>query len=411
LGSLITGAVHRPGGPTTETFHRPTHETAGTLHRPTNQGATALHGPGSMLKTTLHRPGIPAPQALHTASGPAAGVPRRLTSPSSHHVQGGWRNIARRLFTGTVLTTAVLTTTSEAVFPANPVSAAVRQVVSSNFPPELLQPVNQYIEAVSLPTLAVTPRETSDIQDEPLQPDGGQQNPQLKMRKEESVDERVKPIPTLLPSATASIMPTQATSTPTPADTPTITLSSTPLPSPTPTISATPSATPSITPTPTRTHTPLPSPTDTPNPTDTPFPTATPFQPTNTPLPIVTPPPTSTPLPTLTPSPIPTLAPTSTSTPLPSPTNSPPIAANDSATTPMNTDVTVLVLFNDSDSDGGTLTITGITQGANGSVTFTASDVTYTPNTGYTGSDSFSYTASDGNGGTATGTVTITVLP
>ena len=36
--------------------------------------------------------------------------------------------------------------------------------------------------------------------------------------------------------------------------------------------------------------------------------------------------------------------------------------------------------------------------------------VTYTPSAGYIGSDSFSYTASDGHGGTASATVSITVI-
>jgi hypothetical protein len=38
-----------------------------------------------------------------------------------------------------------------------------------------------------------------------------------------------------------------------------------------------------------------------------------------------------------------------------------------------------------------------------------ADDVRYTPATGYTGSDSYTYTISDGNGGTAVGTVDVTV--
>jgi hypothetical protein len=44
-------------------------------------------------------------------------------------------------------------------------------------------------------------------------------------------------------------------------------------------------------------------------------------------------------------------------------------------------------------------------------VTNNGTNVTYTPGAGYTGSDSFTYTISDGKGGTATATVTITVNP
>ena len=58
-----------------------------------------------------------------------------------------------------------------------------------------------------------------------------------------------------------------------------------------------------------------------------------------------------------------------------------------------------------------TLTIIGVTQGAHGTVAFTPTGLTYTPNPNYAGPDSFTYTVSDGNGGTDTATVTITVSP
>ncbi|HEX3148672.1 MAG TPA: Ig-like domain-containing protein [Gemmataceae bacterium] len=89
--------------------------------------------------------------------------------------------------------------------------------------------------------------------------------------------------------------------------------------------------------------------------------------------------------------------------------NDPPSAVNDSATTNEDTPVNVAVLNNDSDVDNDPLTVTSVTQGAHGAVTFTASGVTYTPAANYNGSDSFTYTISDGQGGSATGTVAITV--
>jgi len=72
------------------------------------------------------------------------------------------------------------------------------------------------------------------------------------------------------------------------------------------------------------------------------------------------------------------------------------------------------VLANDSDVDGDPLTIAGNdpTSAAGGSVVMNADGTfAYTPATGFTGTDSFTYTVSDGHGGQATGTVAITVDP
>jgi uncharacterized repeat protein (TIGR01451 family) len=89
--------------------------------------------------------------------------------------------------------------------------------------------------------------------------------------------------------------------------------------------------------------------------------------------------------------------------------NDPPVAEDDTATTPEDTPVVIEVLVNDSDVDGDTLIVDSVTQGANGSVTNNGSDVTYTPDTNFNGTDSFTYTISDGNGGSDTATVTVTV--
>ncbi len=91
------------------------------------------------------------------------------------------------------------------------------------------------------------------------------------------------------------------------------------------------------------------------------------------------------------------------------PINDDPVAVDDADTTDEDTPVTIDVLANDSDVDGDTPGVTGVTQPANGSVTFTAADVTYTPNADFNGSDLFTYTIGDGNGGSDTASVDMTV--
>jgi len=87
----------------------------------------------------------------------------------------------------------------------------------------------------------------------------------------------------------------------------------------------------------------------------------------------------------------------------------PPVAVDDSATTNQNTPVPIVVLANDSDPDGDPLTVTAFTKGAHGTVTFSDNVATYTPSTGFGGTDSFTYTISDGHGATASATVTVRV--
>ena len=89
--------------------------------------------------------------------------------------------------------------------------------------------------------------------------------------------------------------------------------------------------------------------------------------------------------------------------------NQNPVAVDDSATTDEDVTITIDVLANDSDPDGDTLTIDSVTDPANGSVVNNGSDVNYTPDAGFFGTDSFDYTISDGNGGTDTATVTVTI--
>ena len=91
--------------------------------------------------------------------------------------------------------------------------------------------------------------------------------------------------------------------------------------------------------------------------------------------------------------------------------NDAPVAVADPLVTSQDTAGTITAMTNDTDADSGdTLTVSAVTQGSNGAVTFSGGAVTYTPTSGFVGSDSFGYTVSDGNGGTdAGGLVTVTV--
>ena len=92
------------------------------------------------------------------------------------------------------------------------------------------------------------------------------------------------------------------------------------------------------------------------------------------------------------------------------PVNDPPNAVDDTATTQENIAVTIDVLANDTDVENNAFIVTGFTQGANGAVTSNpGGTLTYTPNTRFSGTDSFTYQISDGGGGTDSATVTITV--
>jgi subtilisin len=90
---------------------------------------------------------------------------------------------------------------------------------------------------------------------------------------------------------------------------------------------------------------------------------------------------------------------------------SPPVASDDSASTPQDTAVTIDVLANDTDANGDPLTVTNLGTPSSGTTTFNESKtaVIYTPNAGFTGTDSFTYTAHDGTADSNVATVTVTV--
>lgn len=93
------------------------------------------------------------------------------------------------------------------------------------------------------------------------------------------------------------------------------------------------------------------------------------------------------------------------------PVNQPPVANADSATTVAGVPVTLNVLANDSDPDGDALTVTGVRDVANGTAVVSGNSVIFTPAAGFTGVGTFTYDISDGRGGTASATGTVTVNP
>ncbi|MFW6107387.1 MAG: C25 family cysteine peptidase [bacterium] len=89
-----------------------------------------------------------------------------------------------------------------------------------------------------------------------------------------------------------------------------------------------------------------------------------------------------------------------------------PVANDDDASTPEGTPITIDVLANDSDPNSDPLTVSSLTQPDHGTATLnTDQTVTYAPDAGYTGTDSFTYTAYDGTWHSDAATVTVTVNP
>jgi hypothetical protein len=87
--------------------------------------------------------------------------------------------------------------------------------------------------------------------------------------------------------------------------------------------------------------------------------------------------------------------------------NHAPVANDDAATTTEETAVVINVLANDTDADGDTVSIASFTQPAHGSVTRDVNGLKYTPAHDFEGTDTFTYTVSDGRGGSDNATVTV----
>ncbi len=98
-------------------------------------------------------------------------------------------------------------------------------------------------------------------------------------------------------------------------------------------------------------------------------------------------------------------------------TNQPPVANNDSGfSTTANTAVSIAaaaLLANDTDPDGDALSVTGVSNATNGTVSLNTqtSTITFTPAANYTGPAGFTYTIADGRGGTDFASVSLSVNP
>ena len=89
--------------------------------------------------------------------------------------------------------------------------------------------------------------------------------------------------------------------------------------------------------------------------------------------------------------------------------NDPPVASGQAVSTPENTPKAIALTA--SDVDGDSLTYNVLSGPANGALSGTAPNLTYTPNPGFSGSDGFTFKANDGQADSNIATVSITVTP
>ena len=89
--------------------------------------------------------------------------------------------------------------------------------------------------------------------------------------------------------------------------------------------------------------------------------------------------------------------------------NDPPTARDQTTTTDHDTPVSIALAGDDPDGDA--LTYAVASDPANGTLTGTAPDLTYTPEPGWSGTDTFTFTVDDGTAASSVATVTVTVQP
>ncbi|MEM8495789.1 MAG: Ig-like domain-containing protein, partial [Planctomycetota bacterium] len=97
----------------------------------------------------------------------------------------------------------------------------------------------------------------------------------------------------------------------------------------------------------------------------------------------------------------------------PPPANRAPVATDDAASVTEGLGpVRIDALANDTEPDGDPLSIAGVAQPANGSASINGGQIQYTPTPGFTGTDSFGYTVTDGElNAAANVTVTVNAAP
>jgi DNA/RNA endonuclease G (NUC1) len=91
--------------------------------------------------------------------------------------------------------------------------------------------------------------------------------------------------------------------------------------------------------------------------------------------------------------------------------NDMPVAMADSAVTNEDNPVTIDAVANDTDDDSDTLNLLSVGTAAHGTVSILSGKAYYTPAANYNGMDGFGYVVSDGHGGQANGSVSITINP
>ena len=91
--------------------------------------------------------------------------------------------------------------------------------------------------------------------------------------------------------------------------------------------------------------------------------------------------------------------------------NSAPAAKDDEVETRSGEPVAIDVRANDKDADGDEMIVYGLTRPEHGEVTIDGGVVTYTPEPGFVGADTFTYKVRDGKGGRDKATVRVSVNP